>query len=126
MNRIIYSVIIFILATGCYDKIGYRKIKNPLELQESIGHKVFLTGRISDTPWQHIVANTPEYPNSYYFDIKDSQIIIYSASAIDCSEQLNIYGTVIEVKGLSKHAESEDDTFTEYHITIDKWECDEQ
>ena len=103
---------------------NYISLTDSNRLHEYVDKKVKVSGRISDMPWQHLIGNFEQYNEIYYFDIKDDQIVIYGKEAIVCSSSLTIYGTVIKVSGKSKRPGS-NEVYTEYHILIDKWECDQ-
>ncbi|MBN2353744.1 MAG: hypothetical protein JXD23_14320 [Spirochaetales bacterium] len=88
------------------------------------GRKVEIAGRISDTPWQHLIGNPDGFPYSYYFDVEDFQIVVYSKSPIACPGPLLVRGTVVKVQGSSKRSDTKADaSWVEYHLAADSWEC---
>jgi hypothetical protein len=112
-----------LLVTGCITMADYRAIENADDLHSMVGTKVCVTGNLSDIPWQHLVGNFKNYPHSYYFDVQKYQIMIYTKTPCDCTGPLKVFGTVVTVEGMSKHPANKEDTFKEYHITVDRWEC---
>jgi hypothetical protein len=101
----------------------YRQLSEDDSLASFNGQKVQVEGRISDTPWQHLI-NIPEaHPEIAYFDLAGgAQIVVYSREKIPCLERSLIKGTVIEIKGESKRPGSKDEV-REYQIVVDAWEC---
>ncbi|WXG46471.1 MAG: hypothetical protein WED05_07410 [Candidatus Atabeyarchaeum deiterrae] len=95
-------------------------IKDASDLENYVGKKVAVEGTISNIYWQHLIDSPPTHPKSSYFDIGNSQIVIYSKEDINCSEKLRIVGTVIKLGGQRKPDRKE--TATEYHIVVDNCE----
>ena len=104
----------------------YVKLDSTGEMKRHIGKKVELTGRISDTPWQHLLGNPFGFGDSYYFDVGYFQIVIYSKTPLACAGEVTVRGTVLKVQGPPKGAGTKvDDTHVEYHLTVDDWVCSE-
>jgi hypothetical protein len=98
------------------------ELKTTMGISKIVGKSVSVVGKISDTPWQHLIGYFPGYSRDYYFDVGKDQIVIYSKTAIDCTGKVKVYGKVVEVKGKSKDPRK-DEVYREYHITVDKAEC---
>ena len=118
---ILYLFILTLAGTLPLPGADYRDASNRKSLKELVGEKVSLTGSISRVPWQHISGSFKGYPYNYYFDLKETQIIIYTPKKIQCTGALTVYGTVVEVKGLSKGDPRE--AFREYHLLAERWDC---
>ena len=70
------------------------------------------------------MGNPFGYGNSYYFDVQDFQIVIYSKSPISCAGELTVRGAVLKVQGPPRGAGGKvDDTCVEYHLAADEWTC---
>lgn len=102
----------------------YTRLETAGGLAEHEGKKVELVGRISNTPWQHLIGNPAGYPYSEYFDVDDYQIVIYAKEPLSCATEMIVRGTVYKVQGSSKRPGSKaDNSFVEYHLLVDEWEC---
>lgn len=67
-----------------------------------VGARVTIRGRLSDTPWQHMIGNVPGKQPAY-LDLDDKhQTVIYWAKPLACRGMLELTGTVIEVRGPEK------------------------
>jgi len=86
------------------------------------GQKVVVEGRISQIPWQHLIAPSDSHPVILYLDSGKNQIVIYSKRYITCTEKIKTTGTVIKIEGKSKKTGS-DEIFSEYQIVVDEYEC---
>ncbi len=116
----------FIILCSVWGCIGMEKtirIDALTRLHEYTGKTVTVTGRISDVPWQHIIANEPGHPFSYYFDVGPEQTVIYAKTGIECGPGLTVTGTVIEVGTKSKKP-GDDQTYREYQILVEDWVCE--
>jgi hypothetical protein len=91
-------------------------------LKDYEGKKVIVEGKISKIYWQHIIDNPRTHPVSSYFDIGNTQIMIYSKKEIECKGRLRIKGTVIKLGGGEKKPNRKE-TATEYHLVLDDYEC---
>ena len=96
-------------------------IKNAGDLSDYVGKKVIVLGKISDIQWQHTINYIKTHPVILYFDMDDTQIVIYSKKEINSKEQLKISGKVIKVIWKSEKAGDESE-FAEYHIIADNYE----
>jgi len=102
----------------------YTPLINFKNISQHVGKKVSVPGRISNEPWQHMIANLTTHPFIYYFDDKDrDQIVIYAAEEIPNTEMITIWGSVMGIKGESKSPGSKE-IFLEYHIVADKVKSD--
>jgi hypothetical protein len=108
------------------EEVGvYTEVSSLENLKEYLDKKVRITGKISNEPWQHLMAPTDSFPISTYFDVGDIQTVIYSKKQLACENgesAIWIDGTVIEVKGKGKGSKAEED-YIEYHINADSWKC---
>ena len=94
-----------------------------VEFEEHLGKEITLKGKISETPWQHMIDTSHNFENIYYLDLEGGdQIVFYSKEPVICSSVIRIEGKVIRVIGKSKRPGS-DTTFIEYQIVAEKWEC---
>ncbi len=121
MNKyliLIAAVVLF--AAGCTSSEDYILIEEPGALKKHAGENVIVTGNISNIIWQHIMGHFEEYPYDYYFDIGDSQIVIYSKKPINTDKTIRVYGEVVEISGKAKGDPRKD--YSEYHILVDHWE----
>jgi hypothetical protein len=96
------------------------KVADISQLADHVGKTVTVYGKISNVPWQHILAGDTSYRYSYYFDVGSSQTVIYAQEKIDCSLLLSVTGKVIEVKSTSNKTGSD---YREFHILVDSWFC---
>ena len=94
-----------------------------MDLSKQVDKQVTITGKISDIPWQHMIASVKGYPKSEYFDLEDkTQIVIYCKNAITERGMISITGKVIGVKGGSKRpGVAKSETYVEYHVAVDSW-----
>ncbi|MBN2442187.1 MAG: hypothetical protein JXJ04_12610 [Spirochaetales bacterium] len=119
-----FTIILFILfLTGCKTMENYIDVTDAMGLENYVDKKVKVTGKISGEPWQHLVGSFKDFRESYYFDVDDYQILIYSKKPINCETNLTVYGSVVKVSGRSKRPEDEVEEYTEYHIQVDTWTC---
>jgi hypothetical protein len=109
---------------ACAGTGGYVKLDSTVGMNGFEGRRIELIGRISETPWQHLISNPEGYDFSYYFDVAESQIVIYSKIPLACRGQLTVRGIVVKVQGSSKRPGSKaDESYGEYHLAVDGWEC---
>jgi hypothetical protein len=95
-------------------------------LHEQVGQSVEVLGRISDTPWQHMMGSVPGKPHALYFDLAagGAQTVLYSADLIRCKGDVLVKGTVIEVSGAGKRDPARKEPLhREFHIDVTSWEC---
>jgi hypothetical protein len=107
------------------DEAEYTLVNDAKTLSAYEGKKVCVKGKISNTPWQHLVASPDSFPIPTYFDVGDYQIMVYSKKELacpDCECEIEIKGTVLKVQSAGKHPKA-DEVLTEYHITADSWTC---
>jgi hypothetical protein len=112
------------IMAACAGTGSYARLESGAGLGAYEGRRVEIRGRISETPWQHLISNPEGYGQSYYFDVGDSQIVIYTKAPLDCAGELTVRGTVVRVQGSSKRPGSKaDESYIEFHIAVDGWEC---
>jgi hypothetical protein len=117
-----YVLIVLVCIMGCVQMSNVIIIEEIDRLSDYTGKTITVTGRISDTPWQHIIGYEPDHPFSYYFDVGDMQTVIYSESEIQCRSRLRVTGKVIEVGTKSKKPGSDTD-YKEYQILVENKVC---
>lgn len=98
----------------------YRRLADASHLSAHVGEAVILVGRMSDTPWQHLVAPPATHPIATYFDVGDFQILVYTKKTFSEDGKVEVRGDVIEVSGRSKSPRSEE-SYAEYHLVVDEW-----
>jgi hypothetical protein len=91
------------------------------------GEPVVARGRISNTPWQHLIGHVAG-KQADYFDLEDGgQTVVYLAKPISCPGLVEVAGTVKEVRGSSKRPGGPDtkvdDSYGELHIDVDSHRC---
>ncbi len=94
-----------------------------MDLSKQVDKQVTIKGKISNVPWQHMVASVKGYPLSEYFDLEDdAQIVIYLKKAIPEKGLISVTGKVIGVKGGSKRpGAAKSEPYVEYHVAVDSW-----
>jgi hypothetical protein len=111
---------------SCVGTVGYTQLDSAHDMQFYVNRMVALRGRISDTPWQHLMGNPPGLDRTYYFDVDDFQIVIYAGEPIACDGPLTVRGLVMKIQGPPKRVGAKvDETYVEYHLAVDGWECGE-
>lgn len=100
----------------------YAVLEDTAQMSKYEGRKICLKGQISRTPWQHMIGMIDGYPVAEYFDVDDYQIVIYSKEPIQCTGSFLVYGMVIKIEGEHKNP-ARKESATEYHLRVDKWEC---
>lgn len=100
------------------------------ELSRHEGRRVRLVGRVSATPWQHLMGAAPGKSLDTYFDTADrGQIVVYSDRPIECRGEMQIWGTVVRVHGGPKRPDAPGKTtkmpeeYEEHHLAADGWKC---
>ncbi len=115
-------LLVFSMETGHAKKTKYAHVKDSVELKNYVGKKVAVTGVVSNVIWQHLMAPPKTHPVENYFDIEKFQIVVYTKEKISCEGKVKVKGTVMELRGAGKGSKV-DETYTEYHIVVDKWKC---
>jgi hypothetical protein len=60
-------------------------------------------GRVSKTPWQHMITGVPGKTSAYFdLDGGKGQTVVYWKNAPACAGDIEVTGTVLEVRGASK------------------------
>jgi hypothetical protein len=108
---------------GCATMDNYTPLPDTARMSAYVDKKVSLVGKISNTPWQHMIASVKEYPYSEYFDVGDFQIVVYARQPMKCGGNVRVFGRVLEVSGRGKRPEPGDEVYTEYHLLVDRWQC---
>ena len=113
LGKIILVTFILFIFQGCTSQ-GNQIVK---------GADVDLAGKISDTPWQHMIIMPQAYPYANYLDLEDGdQLVIYTKKQVNCTGEIKVNGKVIEAEGTSKRPGS-DEKYTEPQILVDRFEC---
>ena len=91
------------------------------------GKAVVVRGRVSDTPWQHLMGHV-EGKQAVYFDLEDGgQTVVYVAIPIECPGAVQVEGEVLEVRGAAKRPGGPetkvDDSYAERHIDVRDHRC---
>jgi hypothetical protein len=125
MRKLIIVCLMGSLLAACAGTaMNYQKNIPVTDLRTHDGERVELRGRVSNTPWQHLIANPEGFPHSCYFDVDDYQIVVYSKQPIVCQGLLSVRGAVVKVQGSSQRPGTKaDETFVEYHLAADEWDC---
>lgn len=123
MKFLLITIIILqiLIINNCSSMKKLTIIKKAENLSNYTGKRVVVLGKISDIQWQHTFKYIKTHPIILYFDMQDSQIVIYSKKEINSKEQLKISGKVIKVNWISEKA-GNNDGFAEYHIIADNYE----
>ena len=116
-------LLLLLVFCSCKTMNDYVVLEDTVPMSEYVDKKVCLMGKVSNIPWQHMIAMVDGYPVIEYFDVKDYQIVIYAETPIECNGMVKLYGTVLEVQGEGKRYEPGDELYTEYHLLVDRWEC---
>ncbi len=104
--------------------VSYARLPSADNLSRHEGRRVELAGRVSNTPWQHLMANPDGLPYSAYFDVGDFQIVVYTESPIACRGRMLVRGVVVKVQGSSKEPGAKaDESYVEYHLAAESWDC---
>lgn len=83
------------------------------------GLAVVVTGRVSDSPWQHLVGSV-EGKRPMYFDLAgDAQTVIYVAEPIECPGMVELRGEVVEIRGKAKS----NDELVVLHVDVASHRC---
>jgi hypothetical protein len=122
MKKFIIGLIIFVSITAAVYFYIIDKVAQEKSYNESESEIITLTGRISQTPWQHMINIPSSHPFADYMDFDDDQMVVYSKEPIDCPGEVRVEGKYIEIEGTSKRPGSEE-VYTELQILVDEFEC---
>ncbi len=91
------------------------------------GKAIVARGRVSNTPWQHLVGDVPG-KSPEYFDLEEGgQTVVYLPKPITCPGLVDVEGTVKEVRGTPKRPGGPetkvDDSYGELHIDVTAHRC---
>jgi hypothetical protein len=89
------------------------------------GSRVTLRGRVSDTPWQHMMTSVPGKEPAY-FDLDDErQTVVYWTLPPACRGDIEVTGTVIEAKGPGKRpgGGQSSEVVVERHVDVATARC---
>lgn len=81
---------------------------------------VFMSGKISDIPYQHMISIPKNYENASYLDINKNQLVIYTKTPVKSNKKIELIGKVILLGGTSKRPGSKQ-KYSEYQIIVDYW-----
>lgn len=83
---------------------------------------ITLRGRVSKTPWQHMMTGVPGKSDAY-FDLGGGkeQTVVYWKAPPSCAGDVEVVGTVLEVKGASKGGKA--DEIRELHVDVSSARC---
>ncbi|HMR07540.1 MAG TPA: hypothetical protein PKA88_17280 [Polyangiaceae bacterium] len=92
-----------------------------------VGMTLSAVGSISDKPWQHVMGVVPG-KRAEYFDLSsEMQTVIYVAGPVECSGQIEVEGTVMEVTAPSKRPgklpSKSDGEHRELHLDVSSFRC---
>lgn len=96
------------------------------EMARHLGAEVDLRGRVSATPWQHLMNPPPGHGEQVYFDLSDGQTVVYARTTIPCRGGAVVRGTVMMVGGGPKRLGSKipDEAYREVHLVATGWRCE--
>ncbi|MBN1948036.1 MAG: hypothetical protein JW797_20375 [Bradymonadales bacterium] len=104
----------------------YLSIPKGASLFEHEGKKVAIIGRVSRTPWQHLIDSIESHPCITYLDLGKNQIVVYSQDPLPEQGDIEIRGTLFRLVGSSKRPGSTD-RYTEIQLVADSWSlCEKQ
>lgn len=91
-------------------------------LRDRVGQDLILVGRVSRTPWQHMIRGDL-HKESAYIDLEDGgQIVAYAGGTITCDGPVLLRGRAILTEGSSKRPGSKD-ICSEVQVDVGSWEC---
>ncbi len=69
------------------------------DLENNIGEKVSITGKISNVMWQHFHTYVKTHPHIGYIDLDEThQIVVYTKNPIECNGVVHLTGKLIKTK----------------------------
>jgi len=89
------------------------------------GERVMVRGRISQTPWQHMITSV-EGKRAEYFDLEGGgQTVIYARDLPPCAGTLEIEATVLRVAGPGKRPgrDTRADEYVELQLDVGAARC---
>jgi hypothetical protein len=92
------------------------------------GAPITLRGRVSETPWQHMMGGVSGKSDAY-FDLAGGkeQTVVYWKSPPTCTGDVVVTGAVLEVKGASKRPRGGDtkaeESYRELHVDVEQARC---
>jgi hypothetical protein len=90
--------------------------------RENVGKEVFVVGRVSQMPWQHMIRSDTG-KQAEYIDLEEGgQIVAYVGSAIVCSRPVLLEGQVLLTEGSSKRPGSKE-RVGEIQLDVGRWTC---
>ena len=95
------------------------------DLEQNVGNKVNIQGKISNVMWQHFTISINEHPFMKYIDVNETlQIIAYTKEEINCKTNVELTGELIKVgnKGTDPRYKIHDEFF-EFQLVVDSWKC---
>jgi hypothetical protein len=92
------------------------------KLSDQIGQAVVLEGKVSQTPWQHMIQDLPKKVITYFDLDGGNQIVVYTTEEIPCPGRVRLEGRVILTEGNSKRPGSKE-RYSEVQLDVARWSC---
>jgi hypothetical protein len=92
------------------------------KLSDKIGQDVVLEGKVSQTPWQHMIQDLPKKVITYFDLDGGNQIVVYTTEEIPCTGRIRLEGRVILTEGESKRPGSKE-KYSEVQLDVTRWSC---
>lgn len=95
------------------------------DLENKVGKKVKILGKVSNVMWQHMFAGHPSHTVENYIDLEGNcQIVVFTKQKIICKNRVEIIGKVVVVESdVGNPNVKIHDEFREYQIIADSWKC---
>jgi hypothetical protein len=91
-------------------------------LRDQAGQRAAIVGRVSTTPWQHMISAIP-HKTETYIDLEDgSQTVAYFGGRIACAERVLLEARVVLIEGRSKRPGAKE-TASEVQLDVERWTC---
>jgi hypothetical protein len=92
------------------------------DLSARVGERVVLAGRVSQTPWQHMIRGDLKKQSAYIDLERGGQIVAYAEGSISCPGTVVLTGTVLLTEGSSKRPGSKE-VGSEVQLDVESWQC---
>lgn len=90
--------------------------------RERKGEQLVMVGRVSQTPWQHMIQTIPG-KTAYYVDLAvGGQVVAYASGNMECKGQILLWAKVVLAEGTSKRP-GDTKSFTEAQLDVNRWAC---
>lgn len=96
----------------------YQRLRTSTRLSRLAGKKVYLDGRVSKTPWQHLVSTLAAHHVVSYVDWEGGQMVVFSQKRLPRNKPLRIFGTIHTFTGKDKGGEP----WTVHQLKAERWE----